>query len=84
MTLFCSLLDVGVGRRRTATVRAKSFANLFILSKASLDKTLMDHPKTRAEFSKKAEHILRQDNARGEGVEGITVVEPTKTVSFYA
>lgn len=54
-----------MGRRRTATVRAKSFANLFILRKADLDKTLIDYPDSREKFRLKAEQMLRHDECKG-------------------
>lgn len=54
-----------MGSRRTATVRAKSFANLFMLSKRDLDKTLMDYPETREKFRLKAEDMLQLDKTRG-------------------
>lgn len=75
----CSLLAIGVGRRRTATVRAKSFANLFILRKMDLDRTLLDYPETRDKFRVKAEQFLQQDKSRGvegEGPEDITKSVP--------
>lgn len=59
-----SLLAIGTGKRRTATVRAKSFANLFILRKTDLDKTLVDYPETREMFRMKAMQLLEQDKRR--------------------
>lgn len=56
-----------MGQRRTATVRAKSFANLFILRKTDLYKTLEDYPETREKFRLKAEQMLRRGVAKEEG-----------------
>lgn len=57
---------MGAGRRRTATVRTQSFATLFVLSKADLDKTLEDYPQTQAKLQTKAKALLQQDEERRE------------------
>ncbi len=63
-SMHCSLLSVGVGRRRTATVRTQSFTTLFVLSRADLDKTLEDYPDTRMRLQAKAKSLLQQDKER--------------------
>ena len=49
-----SLLPVGGGNRRTATVISKGFSSLFVLSKQDLHRTLVDYPDAEETMKKKA------------------------------
>jgi len=51
---FYSLLAVGGGNRRTATVISKGFSSLFVLSKKDLHSTLVDYPDAEETMKKKA------------------------------
>ena len=51
---FHSLLAVGGGNRRTATVISKGFSSLFVLSKKDLHSTLVDYPDAEETMKKKA------------------------------
>ena len=54
LCVFLSLLAVGGGNRRTATVISKGFSSLFVLSKKDLHSTLVDYPDAEETMKKKA------------------------------
>lgn len=54
----CSLLAVGGGNRRSASVVSKGFSSLFILSKKDLNETLVDYPEAEESLEKKARYDM--------------------------
>lgn len=55
---------MGGGNRRTAHVRSKGFAKLFVLNKKDLHETLMDYPDAQETLKRKAKHVLKKDRQR--------------------
>ena len=55
--LACSLLAVGGGNRRSASVVSKGFSSLFVLSKKDLNETLVDYPEAEESLEKKARYV---------------------------
>ncbi|XP_071448163.1 cyclic nucleotide-gated channel beta-3 isoform X2 [Hetaerina americana] len=59
-----SLLDIGGGNKRTADVRSKGFATLFVLSKADLREALEHHPEAKQVLKEKASQLMRENADR--------------------
>ena len=49
-----SLLAIGGNNRRTANIRAKGYATLFVLSKEDLNDVIKDYPEAQQSLKKKA------------------------------
>lgn len=61
-----SLLSVGAGKRRTASVRTQSYANVFTLTRQDFEAAVTDYPELVERLKKKAKTVLRHDMERWE------------------
>ncbi|KAJ1362924.1 hypothetical protein KIN20_022650 [Parelaphostrongylus tenuis] len=56
-----SLLAIGGNNRRTASIRAKGYATLFVLAKEDLNDVIKYYPQAQALLKKKAAQMLKND-----------------------
>ena len=61
----CSLLGLGGGNRRTVHIRSKGFSKLFSLSRADLQRSLVDYPEAQEILSRRSH---TDDNVQTEEV----------------
>ncbi|VDK44321.1 unnamed protein product [Anisakis simplex] len=67
-----SLLAIGGNNRRTANIRSKGYATLFVLSKEDLNDVIKDYPEAQQLLRQKARQMLsndakvKQENEKGE------------------